>query len=108
MDQASTLLKDPFMFTMELMNWAEDRDLELDPALVEELLKSTINPSAVTPTEFIAMITDQDTPLCDPVLIRRAVESKNLTDEQIEVRKCNIFISILLHRKFKLNEYLVC
>jgi len=50
-------------------------------------LDATLSPEAVAPVDFLQMVTDPSTAICDPKLISRGIRTRNLTSEQLEVRE---------------------
>lgn len=64
--KVSSLIKNPDVFRLDLLRFAMDRGLILDPDEISAFLEATLRPENVSPAEFIGMLTDPRNAICDP------------------------------------------
>ncbi len=48
-------------------------------------LEAKLTPERVSPAEFAEMLSDPRTAICDPSVVSKLIEAKNMTDKQFQV-----------------------
>lgn len=82
-DTIKSLLKDPVKFQDDLMAWAKEKDVVLAPEELWSFLQARLAPEKVTPVELITMLSDPRTAICDPKIVSRLIEAKNMTNDEV-------------------------
>ncbi len=54
-------------------------------AEVSAFLEAKLTPERVSPAEFAEMLSDPRTAICDPSVVSKLIEAKNMTDKQFQV-----------------------
>ena len=52
---------------------------------VSAFLEAKLTPERVSPAEFAEMLSDPRTAICDPSVVSKLIEAKNMTDERFQV-----------------------
>ena len=84
MENIRSLLKDPEQFQVDLLKYAQERNVTLDPDEINSFLQAELKPENVSPVELLAMLSDPRTAICDPSIVSKLIEAKNMTNAEIQ------------------------
>ncbi len=62
-------------------------------------LEAKLTPERVSPAEFAEMLSDPRTAICDPSVVSKLIEAKNMTDKQFQVSGKDITNTVDIGKK---------
>ena len=62
-------------------------------------LEAKLTPERVSPAEFAEMLSDPRTAICDPSVVSKLIEAKNMTDKQFQVSGNDITNTVDIGKK---------